>query len=350
MPMLDIAPTTTIRAVVDRYPGIQAVFRAHGLPCASCHVAAYETIVAGAALHRLPVGLLVEDLNAYARAGIVPEMRVAPAQKRPLSGGKLDAHDIKSVIAVMSGKGGVGKSLVTGLLATALQRAGYAVGILDADITGPSIPRMFGVSGKAVMQDKRFEPATSPAGVKIMSINLLMENERDAVIWRGPMITGAIQQFFNDVNWGALDCLLVDLPPGTSDAPLTVLQRLPVAGVVIVNTPQQLATAVVSKAIKLAQRMQVPVLGIVENMAYVMVPGSETPLEVFGPSQGPHLVAESGAPLLGRLPIDQALTVLVDAGHVEDYRTDPFAELAANFEREARRGGLPIPAGAGGAC
>lgn len=341
MPMLDIAPTTTIRAVVDRYPGIQAVFRAHGLPCASCHVAAYETIVAGAALHRLAIGLLVEDLNAYARAGVVPEMRVPPAQKRPLSGGKLEAHGIKSVIAVMSGKGGVGKSLVTGLLATALQRAGYAVGVLDADITGPSVPRMFGVSGKAVLHDKRFEPAFSLAGVKIMSINLLMENERDAVIWRGPMITGAIQQFFNDVNWGALDFLLVDLPPGTSDAPLTVLQRLPVAGVVIVNTPQQLATAVVSKAIKLAQRMQVPILGIVENMAYVMVPGSDVPLEVFGPSQGPHLVAESGAPLLGRLPIDPALTALIDAGRVEDYWSAPFAELAENFEREATRAGLP---------
>jgi hybrid cluster-associated redox disulfide protein len=341
MPMLDIAPTTTIREVVDRYPGIQAVFRAHGLPCASCHVAAYETIMAGAALHRLQVGLLVEDLTAYARAGIVPEMRVAPAQKRPLSGGKLDAHGIRHVIAVMSGKGGVGKSLVAGLLATALSREGCSVGVLDADITGPSVPRMFGVAGKAVLRDKRFEPAVSAGGIKIMSINLLMENEKDAVIWRGPMITGAIQQFFSDVHWGALDYLLVDLPPGTSDAPLTVLQRLPVDGVVIVNTPQQLATAVVSKAIKLAQRMQVPVLGIVENMAYVTVPGSPVPMEVFGPSQGPQLVAESGAPLLGRLPIDPALTTLVDAGRMEEYRTEAYAELAENFLREVRRADQP---------
>lgn len=334
MPMLEIAPTSKIKAIVDRYPGIQAVFRAHGLPCASCHVAAYETVVAGAALHRLNVGLLIEDLDAFARSGIVPEMRVAPAQKRPLSGGKLEAPGIRHVVAVMSGKGGVGKSLVTGLLATALRRSGCAVGVLDADITGPSIPRMFGVSGKAVLQERRFEPARSVTGIKIMSISLLMENEQDAVIWRGPMITGAIQQFFNDVQWGPLDYLLVDLPPGTSDAPLTVLQRLPVEGVVIVSTPQQLATAVVTKAIKLANRMQTPIIGIVENMAYVMVPGSDAPIEVFGPSQGPRLVAESGAPLLGRLPIDPTLTALVDDGRVEEYQSDAFAELADNFARE----------------
>jgi hybrid cluster-associated redox disulfide protein len=343
MPMLEIAPTTKIRDVVERYPGIQAVFRAHGLPCASCHVAAYESIVAGAALHRLNVGLLVEDLQGYARAGIVPEMRVAPAQKRPLSGGKLDLRQIKHVIAVMSGKGGVGKSLVTGLLAAALRRAGHQVGVLDADITGPSVPRMFGVSGKAVMRDKRFEPGLSAGGIKVMSINLLMENEQDAIIWRGPMVSGAIQQFFNDVHWDALDYLLVDLPPGTSDAPLTVLQRLPVEGVVIVNTPQQLATAVVTKAIKLAQRMQVPILGLVENMAYVTVPGSNASLEIFGPSQGPQLVAESGAPLLGRLPIDPELTALVDAGRVEEYQSAAMQEVVDNFFREVKTAARPVP-------
>jgi len=341
MPMLEIAPTTTIREVVDRYPGIQAVFRAHGLPCASCHVAVYETIMAGAALHRLQLGLLLDDLGAYARSGVVPAMRAEPAQKRPLTGGKLDPRGIKHIVAVMSGKGGVGKSLVTGLLATALRHAGFSVGVLDADITGPSVPRMFGVIAKAVMRDKRFDPELSAGGIKIMSISFLMANEQDAVIWRGPMVTGAIQQFFNDVHWGDLDYLLVDLPPGTSDAPLTVLQRLPVEGVVVVNTPQQLATAVVSKAIKLAQRMQVPILGIVENMAYVMVPGSDIPLEVFGPSQGPQLVAESGAPLLARLPIDPALTTLVDAGRIEEYQTAEFAELAENFLREVRRADQP---------
>ena len=344
--MLEIEPTTTIMAVVERYPGSQAVFRAHGLPCASCHVAAYETILAGAALHRLDVALLVEDLARYARSGIVPETRVAPAQKRPLSGGTLRRPEIKRVIAVMSGKGGVGKSLVTGLLATALRREGRRVGVLDADITGPSVPRMFGVSGKAVLRERRFEPGRSAGGIAVMSINLLMEREQDAVIWRGPMVSGAIQQFFSDVHWGELDELLVDLPPGTSDAPLTVLQRLPVDGVVIVNTPQQLATMVVAKAIALAQRMQVPILGLVENMAYVTAPGSAAPIEVFGPSQGPRLVAQSGAPLLGRLPIDPELTALVDAGRVEEYDSTPYRELRGNFLRvlEAEREAEPAVA------
>jgi hybrid cluster-associated redox disulfide protein len=340
--MLEITPSTKIQEVVERYPGSQAVFRAHGLPCASCHVAAYETIVAGAALHRLDVALLVEDLTRYAREGIVPEMRVKPPQKRPLSGGKLDLRGIRHVIAVMSGKGGVGKSLVTGLLAAALRHQGHSVGVLDADITGPSVPRMFGISGKAVLRDKRFEPGLSAGGVKVMSVNLLLENEQDAVIWRGPMVTGAIQQFFNDVYWDALDYLLVDLPPGTSDAPLTVLQRLPVEGVVIVSTPQQLAAMVVTKAIRLAQRMQVPILGIVENMAYVTVPGG-APMEIFGPSQGPRLVAESGAPLLGRLPIDPELTALVDAGRVEEYQSAPLDELMANFSRALREQAEAVP-------
>lgn len=329
--VLEIALGTKIKDVVERYPGVQAVFRAHGLPCASCHVAAYETIVAGAALHRLNVELLIQDLNRYAREGVVPEPRVAPPQKRPLAGGKLSMQNVDHVIAVMSGKGGVGKSLVAGLLAAALRREGHSVGVLDADITGPSVPKMFGVTGKATMREKRFEPGLSAGGIKIMSVSLLLENEQDAVIWRGPMITGAIQQFFNDVHWDRLDYLLVDLPPGTSDAPLTVLQRLPVEGVVIVSTPQQLAAMVVSKAIKLAQRMRTPILGIVENMAYITVPGSDTAVEIFGPSQGPRLVAESGAPLLGRLPIDPTLTSLIDAGRVEDYRSAALDEATGNF-------------------
>ncbi len=337
-----IVLTDKIKSVVERYPGVQAVFRAHGLPCAACHVAAYESIIAGAALHRLDAAALLDDLNTFARRGIVPPMRVAPAQKRPLTGGKLSLPGVKHVIAVMSGKGGVGKSLVSGLLAAALHRQGCQVGVLDADITGPSIPRMFGVSGKAVLRDKRFEPGVSRGGIKVMSVNLLLENENDAVIWRGPMVTGAIQQFFSDVHWDELDYLLVDLPPGTSDAPLTVLQRLPVNGVVIVSTPQQLATMVVTKAIRLAERMQTPILGIVENMAYVTVPGSDVPLEVFGPSQGPFLVAQSGAPLLGRLPIDPSLTALVDAGKVEDYRSAPYDELVTNFLTELHRDVLPV--------
>ncbi len=334
--MQEISPLAKIQDVVRQYPGIQAVFRAHGLPCASCHVAAYETIAAGAALHRIALPQLLEDLMAYVRLGVVPAMRVKPREKRPLSGGKLQVAQIRHVIAVMSGKGGVGKSLVSGLLAVALRREGLHVGVLDADITGPSIPRMFGVSGKVEMRERRLMPQESRNGIKIMSIALLMEREGDAVIWRGPMVTGAIQQFFTDVEWGELDYLVVDLPPGTSDAPLTVLQRLPVEGVILVSTPQQLAVSVVTKALRLAERLSTPVLGIVENMAYVVSPADGTALEVFGPSQGPLLVAESGAPLLGRLPIDPALTALVDRGALEEYESVTFGELRAHFLEELR--------------
>ncbi|MCL4509159.1 MAG: P-loop NTPase [Chloroflexi bacterium] len=340
--VVQITPLTKIQDVVERYPGIQAVFRAHGLPCASCHVAAYETIAAGVALHQLNLGLLIEDLTAFVQTGIVPEMRIKPRAKRPLSGGKLSAPSIQHVIAVMSGKGGVGKSLVTGLLATALRRGGLRTGILDADITGPSIPKMFGVSGKAELRERRFLPQLSSTGIAIMSISLLMDNERDAVIWRGPMVTGAIQQFFCEVEWGDLDYLFVDLPPGTSDAPLTVLQRLPVEGVVIVSTPQQLAVSVVTKALKLAQRLQTPVLGIVENMAYVLNPVDGSRLEVFGPSQGPALVAESGAPLLARLPLDPSLTARVDRGEIEQYHSPDLSELEQHLLEQLKAVGSEV--------
>jgi len=233
---------------------------------------------------------------------------------------------------VMSGKGGVGKSLVAGLLAVGLKRRGFTVGILDGDITGPSIPRMFGVREKpAVAADgKSLVPSKSRGGIPIMSMNLLLPDEGEAVIWRGPMVSGAIRQFFSDVQWGELDYLIVDLPPGTSDAPLTVMQALPVSGVVLVTTPQALATLIVGKAVRLVKQLGGDIVGVVENMSYVAMPdGSKN--EVFGPSQGLKLVIASNAPLMAKLPIDPEIARLADAGLIESYESPESEELLANF-------------------
>lgn len=237
-----------------------------------------------------------------------------PGQEKP----SLETNNqIKRVIAVMSGKGGVGKSLVTGLLATSLARAGHRVGILDADVTGPSIPKLFGVHGPLVGGENGFEPVQSRTGTKIVSINLALENEEQAVIWRGPMITSAIQQFWKDANWGALDELLVDLPPGTSDAALTVMQNLPISGIVMVTTPQALATMVVNKAVQMARSLNVPVIGIIENMAGFWAEDTGRQYDVFGPSHSEEVARLAGAPVLARLPIRTNLAALCDAGMVE---------------------------------
>lgn len=249
--------------------------------------------------------------------------------------GMAEQKGIKHVIAVMSGKGGVGKSLVAGLLAVELKRRGFSVGVLDGDITGPSIPRMFGVREKPVSSDgKTLNPPKSRGGIPIMSMNLLLPDEGEAVIWRGPMVSGAIRQFFSDVNWGELDYLIVDLPPGTSDAPLTVMQALPVDGVVLVTTPQALATMVVTKAVKLVKQLGGDILGIVENMSYVRVPDGST-IEVFGPSQGLKLVIASNAPLIAKLPIDPEIARLSDAGLIESYESPESEELIVNFLERA---------------
>ncbi|MGH2391302.1 MAG: P-loop NTPase [Chloroflexota bacterium] len=334
-----------IRQVVEGHPGIDQVFKAHGLPCTGCHVSTYETVAGGARTHRLNLDELLVDLNRFVATGAVPAPKKIPMAKTP-SAGATRREGIKHVIAVMSGKGGVGKSLVTGLLAVTLRRAGYRIGILDGDITGPSVPRMFGLASRAMPQGSLNAPR-STTGIAVMSMNLLLEQEDQAVIWRGPMVSGAIKQFFNDVDWGELDFLFVDLPPGTSDAPMTAMQALPLDGVVVVSTPQELATMVVTKAVHMAQRLEVPILGVVENMSYVMLPGSDQPYEVFGPSQGQNLVAVSGAPLLGRLPIDPEIARLCDAGNIEGYRSDPFGELAANFLKIIRGNDQPVAAPGG---
>jgi Mrp family chromosome partitioning ATPase len=230
-----------------------------------------------------------------------------------------DLNKIGHIIAVMSGKGGVGKSLVASLAAVALNRQGYEVGILDADITGASIPKMFGIDSRPAGSDTGILPVISRSGIEVMSINLLLPSEDDAVIWRGPLIGKAITQFWEEVLWGRLDYLVVDLPPGTADAPLTVLQTLPVSGVIIVFTPQDLTTMIVRKAVNMAQKMDKKVVGVVENMSYLYLPEIEKRIEVFGRSRGQEMAQAAKAPLLGQLPIDPALAQLCDEGNIERY-------------------------------
>ncbi|MFC2050590.1 P-loop NTPase [Chloroflexota bacterium] len=243
-----------------------------------------------------------------------------------------EINAVAHVIAVMSGKGGVGKSLVSALLGIALARLGKEVGILDADVTGPSIPKMFGLSSvRPGGSDSGILPVSSKMGINIMSINLLLEHEDDAVIWRGPIISKVIQQFWEDTLWGKLDYLIVDLPPGTADAPLTVMQTLPVSGVVIVLSPQELAAMVVKKAIRMAKQMNVPILGVVENMSYLTLPDSGKRLELFGKSKGKEMAETAGAPLLAQIPIDPELSHLCDEGKIERYSSEIFDSLSQNF-------------------
>ena len=238
-------------------------------------------------------------------------------------------NDIRHVIAVMSGKGGVGKSLVAGLLAIALRRQGKRVGILDADITGPSIPKMFFPNGaRPESSPLGLLPAETETGIKVMSINLLLESEDQAVVWRGPLISGAIKQFWSDVFWGDLDYLIIDLPPGTSDASLTVMQSLPLSGIVLVSSPQSLAGMVVRKAAQMAHHLSVPILGLVENMSYAVCPRCGERLEVFGPSIAGTVAARLGIPLLGRIPLDPQLSIQCDAGRVEKYPAEIFIPIA----------------------
>jgi len=242
-----------------------------------------------------------------------------------------ELNEVKHVVAIMSGKGGVGKSLVTSLIGISLARRGYDVGILDADITGPSIPRMFGISGRPAGNETGILPPLSHLGIEIMSINLLLPNEDDAVIWRGPLIARTIQQFWEDVLWGKLDYLLVDLPPGTADAPLTVMQSMSLSGVVIVFSPQELAAMVVRKAVQMAQKMNIPIIGVVENMSYFLLPDSGKKIELFGKSKGTEMAKAAGAPLLGQIPIDPEMAKLCDDGNIERYDSKELNSFAEAF-------------------
>lgn len=237
-------------------------------------------------------------------------------EPQPPAGFKLNQHSsVKHVIGVVSGKGGVGKSFVTGILATNLARAGKRVGILDGDITGPSIPRMFGISDeRSYGVEEQLIPIEDANGIKIMSANLVLQNETDPVLWRGPVVAGAIQQFYSQCNWGDLDYLLIDMPPGTGDVALTVFQSLPVEGVVIVSSPQDLVQMVVGKAVRMAEMMHVPVLGLIENMAYITCPHCDERIEPYGPSKLTETAAAFNLKPLGQLPMDATFAQIADKG------------------------------------
>lgn len=237
-------------------------------------------------------------------------------EPQPPAGFELNQHSsVKHVIGVVSGKGGVGKSFVTGILATNLARAGKRVGILDGDITGPSIPRMFGISDeRSYGVEEQLIPIEDANGIKIMSANLVLQNETDPVLWRGPVVAGAIQQFYSQCNWGDLDYLLIDMPPGTGDVALTVFQSLPVEGVVIVSSPQDLVQMVVGKAVRMAEMMHVPVLGLIENMAYITCPHCDERIEPYGPSKLTETAAAFNLKPLGQLPMDATFAQIADKG------------------------------------
>ncbi|MBO4670067.1 MAG: Mrp/NBP35 family ATP-binding protein [Lachnospiraceae bacterium] len=241
---------------------------------------------------------------------------------------------VKRVIGVVSGKGGVGKSLVTSLLAATMQKNGRAAAILDADITGPSIPKAFGVKGPAYANDMGIVPVTGKSGVKIMSVNLLMEQEDAPVVWRGPVIAGTVKQFWTDVVWGDVDYMFVDMPPGTGDVPLTVFQSLPLDGIVIVTSPQDLVSMIVCKAVNMARMMNIPILGIVENYSYMECPHCGEKLSVFGESHIEDVAARYETLVLAKLPIRPDIAALVDAGKVEEADLPEILPAAQIIERQ----------------
>ena len=251
---------------------------------------------------------------------------------KPDFSAKANAHsNVRHVIGVVSGKGGVGKSMVTSLMAVLLRRRGLSTAILDADITGPSIPKAFGVHEQLMATDEGICPAVSTTGVKLVSLNLLLENETDPVVWRGPVIAGTVKQFWTDVMWGDVDFMFVDMPPGTGDVPLTVFQSLPVDGILIVTSPQELVGMIVEKAVNMARMMNVPVLGIVENMSYFQCGECGKKHEIFGRSHLDEIAAECEIPRTARMPLDPALAAACDAGRIEMFDGDWLDGLAGEI-------------------
>jgi hybrid cluster-associated redox disulfide protein len=331
MPDMQITAQTNINELVAQLPISAEVMRLFGLGCGGCGVSKYETIEQGARAHGLRIEPILRALESANRNGTVPE--IDPTDRQPQSrapGAFARRAAIAHTIPIMSGKGGVGKSLVTALLAIGLRRKHYRVGILDADITGPSIPKIFGLHEplsitpdpvKTTPQGQPqplISPAISRSAIEVVSANLLTDREDTAMIWRGPIVASVIRQFYEQVLWSDLDFLLVDLPPGTSDAPLTVLQSLSIDGVVLVTMPQALATMIVRKAANLVHQLKKPVLGIVENMSYFIAPDTGTRYEVFGPSYAEQVAELAAAPVLARLPIDPSKARLADEGRIEE--------------------------------
>lgn len=251
-------------------------------------------------------------------------------EKAPMN----DLSEVRKVIGVVSGKGGVGKSSVTSMLAAAAKRQGKSVAVLDADITGPSIPRAFGITGKAMGNDEMLLPAVTDTGIKAMSINLLLENETDPVVWRGPILGGVVQQFWSDVCWGDVDVMFVDMPPGTGDVALTVYQTLPVDGIIIVTSPQDLVSMIVEKAVKMADLMDIPVLGIVENMSYFKCPDCGKEHKIFGESHIDEIAAKYAITCVEKLPMDSQVAKACDEGRIEDVQSPEMDRLAAALTEE----------------
>ena len=254
--------------------------------------------------------------------------------KLPLS----DGSRVSRVIGVVSGKGGVGKSLVTSLLSVAMKRREYGVAILDADVTGPSVPKAFGIKGGVESTGDLILPRRTVTGIDMISVNLLLQNETDPVVWRGPVISGLIHQFWSEVFWADVDYMFIDMPPGTGDVPLTVFQSLPVDGIIVVSTPQDLVSMIVEKAVKMANLMNVPVLGLIENMSYVKCPDCGREIPMFGKSHADEISERLGVPLLARLPVDPAFASLCDRGSIELYENEEVDKVADRIEEF-----LPVP-------
>ncbi len=254
------------------------------------------------------------------------------AQPKSLLEKPHECSDIKKVIAVVSGKGGVGKSLVTSMLAVSMNRSGYKTAILDADVTGPSVPKEFGIRKKTFATELGIMPVKTKTGIDIMSVNLILENDTDPVIWRGPIISGMVKQFWTDVMWGDVDYMFIDMPPGTGDVPLTVFQSLPVDGIVIVTSPQELVSLIVSKAVKMAEMMNIPVIGIVENMSYLECPDCHSQIRVFGESHIEQIAKKHGIETIAKLPLNPAIAELCDKGLIETFDGDYLKTIIEKLE------------------
>ena len=337
-----ITAQSNISELVAALPIAAEVLTQFGLGCSGCGVSKYETIEQGAKAHGLRAEPIIAALTQARLSGFVP--LISNEDRQPVRRAPSEFTGrarIKRVVPVMSGKGGVGKSLVTAMLALGLRRKHLQVGILDGDITGPSIPKLFGLHTPLSIEadpnapktaqgnpQPLMVPATSRSAIEVVSSNLLTDKEDTAMIWRGPILSGVIRQFYEQVLWSDLDVLLIDLPPGTSDAPLTVLQSLSIDGVVLVTMPQALATMIVRKAANLVHQLKKPILGVVENMSYFIAPDTGTKYEIFGPSYADRVADLAGAPVFARIPIDPQKAALADEGRVEEI-DDPICDQLA---------------------